>query len=267
MRRPMARLALALAAGVLWTGSLVAQDNYQFSDPNVQDLFRYARMAVGGGAVSKLKALHLKGRSKVEMGSALLACTVDIKILLPDYYLRVDSTRTDAKLAGYAGKTLLSAIRSDDQLSTPPDNLSATILKNERARLARLLLGTITYVTPNVSMVFHSAGLMMGMVDPRVSAKSAGTAEGQAIPNTADISSPDGFKGRIIFDATDRMPRKLLYPGKPDEETTTFVDRRDVDGLKIPFHITTTAGGRVIDELILEQVRVNPEIGKGDFKR
>ena len=63
------------------------------------------------------------------------------------------------------------------------------------------------------------------------------------------------------------MPSKLLYPGNPQEETMTFGDRRDVNGLKIPFHITTTAGGRVIDELILEQVLVNPEIGKGDFKR
>jgi len=267
MRRFPARLALAAAAGILWTGSLVAQNNYQFSDPNVEDLFRYARMGVGGGAVSKLKALQLKGRSKVDMGGSLLGCAVDIKILLPDYYLRVDATPTDAKLAGFAGKTVLSAIRSGDQLSTPPDNLSSTILKNERARLARLLLGTITYVTPNVSVVFHSAGLTMGMVDPRVSARSAATAQGNAIPNTADISSPDGFKGRIVFDATDRMPSKLLYPGSPQEETMTFGDRRDVNGFKIPFHITTTAGGRVIDELLLEQVLVDPEIGKGDFKR
>ena len=83
MRRSMARLALAAAAGVLFAGSLFAQDNYQFSDPNVEDLFRYARMAAGGGAVSKLKALQLKGRSKVDMGGSLLDCTVDIKILCP----------------------------------------------------------------------------------------------------------------------------------------------------------------------------------------
>lgn len=259
--------AWAGVAGLLLTGTLFAQNNHQFSDPNVEDLFRYARMGAGGGAVSKLKALELKGRSKVDMGGSLLDCTVDIKVLLPDHYLRIDATPTDAKLAGYAGKTVLSAIRSGDGLSTPPDNLRAVILKNERVRLARFLLGTLTYVTPDVSMVFHSAGLVTGMVDPRESAKSAATAQGSAIPNTADISSPDGFKGRLVFDATDRMPLTLLYPGSPQEETMTFKDRRDVDGLKIPFHVTTTAGGRVIDDLIFETVLVNPEIGKGDFKR
>ena len=46
-----------------------------------------------------------------------------------------------------------------------------------------------------------------------------------------------------------------------------FEDRRDVNGLKLPFHVTTTAGGRIVDELILDQILVNPEIGKDDFKR
>jgi hypothetical protein len=31
--------------------------------------------------------------------------------------------------------------------------------------------------------------------------------------------------------------------------------------------VTTTAGGRIVDELILGQILVNPEIGKDDFKR
>jgi hypothetical protein len=258
------------AVGLLLTASLFAQDNYRFSDPNVADLFRYARMAAGGGAVSKLKTLELKGRSKVDMGGSLLDCTVDIKVLLPGYYLRVDATTTDAKLAGYAGQTVLNAIRAGDNLSTPPDNMTSVILKNERQRLARLLLGTITYVTPDVAMTLYSAGLAMAMIDPRDQSnmgKTTATAQGQAIPNTADIGGQDGFKARLVVSGVDRMPTTLVYPGRPQEETMTFADRRDVSGLKVPFHITTTAGGRVIDELFLDQVLVNPEIGKGDFKR
>jgi hypothetical protein len=267
MRRSTGWFALVAAAGLLATGSLGAQDNYQFSDPNVENLFRYARMAAGGGAVSKLKALELKGRSRVDLGGALINCTVDIKILMPGYYLRTDATKTDEKLAGFAGKTILSAIRTGDSISTPPENMTSAILKNERTRLARLLLGAITYVTPDVSMVFHTAGLTPGMVDPRVSARTTATAQGQGEPNAADINSPDGFKARLIVDASDKMPTRLLYPASPQEETMTFADRREVDGLRIPFHITTTAGGRVIDELLFDQALVNPEIGKGDFKR
>jgi hypothetical protein len=264
--RAVACLALIAAAGLRF-GPVLAQNNYQFSDPNVEDLFRYARMAVGGGAVSKVKALQFKGRSKVDLNGSLIDCAVDIKILLPDHYLRVDSTQTDAKLAGYAGKTLLSAIRAGANVSTPPDNLTSVILKNERMRLARLLLGIATYVTADVTMIFHSAGLTGGLVDPRVSAKTSATASGRGQPNTADITGPDGFRARLIVDASDRMPTKLLYAGGTQEETMTFEDRRDVNGLKLPFRIKTTAGGRVIDELIFDQILVNPEIGKGDFKR
>ena len=266
MARRLACLALITA---IWCGSTAvsfAQDNYQFSDPNVQDLFRYARMAVGGG-VSKVKALELKGKSKVDLNGSLVDCILDIKILLPDHYLRVDATPTDAKLAGFAGKNVLNAIRSGANLSVPPDNLTSTILKNEQMRLARLLLGAATYVTPSMSMIFHSAGMTGGIVDPRVSAKTTATAEGRGEPNVAEISGPSGFHARLVVDGIDRMPAKLIYPGTPQEETMTFEDRRDVNGLKLPFRITTTAGGRVIDALILEQILVNPEIGKGDFKR
>lgn len=251
---------------LLFSTLVLAQDNYQAADPNVGDIFRYARMAVGGN-VSKLKTLEMKGQSKVDFNGTLIACTFDIKILFPDYYLRVDATPTDAKLAGYAGKNVLSAIKSGANVSVPPDNLRNVILKNERQRLARLLLGAATYVTPDVSMIFHSAGLTGGAIDPRVSARTAASAEGRGEPNVAEISGPDGFRGRLTVDAVDRMPKTLVYPAQPQEETMTFADRRDVDGLKLPFHITTTSGGRVIDELILDQILINPEIGKKDFTR
>ncbi len=224
-------------------------------------------MAVGGGAVSKLKALEFKGTSKVEMNGFLIDCTVDIKILFPDHYLRVDATATDAKLAGYAGKDILNAIRSGPNLSIPPANLTSAILKNERTRLARFLLGSLTYFTPDTAMVFHSSGLHVEMVDPRVKAKTSATAEGRGEPNIADITSRDGFSARLTVDASEKWPAKLVYPASPSEETMTFADRRDVNGLKIPFHVTTAAGGRTIDDLRFDQVLVNPEIGKGDFKR
>jgi hypothetical protein len=266
MPRHLAWFALIAALGCRLTAAPLAQDNYQFSDPNVENTFRYARMAVGGG-VSKLKALQLKGRSRVGLNGSLVDCTLDIKILFPDHYLRVDATPTDAKLAGFAGKTVLNAIRAGANLSVPPDNLTSAILKNEQMRLARLLLGAATYVTPTFAMIFRSSGLTGGVVDPRVSAKTIAQAEGRGEPNVAEVTGPGGFRGRLVVDGINSMPAKLIYPNDPKEETMTFEDRRDVNGLKLPFHVTTTAGGRIVDELILEQILVNPEISKSDFKR
>src|SRR5207244_1151301 len=114
----MRRTLFALILSGVALARLSGQDNYQFSDPNVEDIFRYARMAVGGGAVAKIKTLELKGQSKViNPDGSFLDCDVDIKILLPDHYLRIDATRADAKLAGYAGKNVLNAIRAGGDLS------------------------------------------------------------------------------------------------------------------------------------------------------
>jgi hypothetical protein len=262
MRRLIACVALLLG-GV----TLAAQDNYQFTDPNVQNLFQYARMAVGG-AVSKVKSLEMRGKSKVDLNGTLIDCGVDIKVLLPDNYLRIDATATDAKLAGYSGRKILNAIRSGKNLSTPPDNLAQAILKNEQARVARLLLGMATYVTPDVAMTFRSAGMVGGIVDPRDRARTGATASGSAEPNVAEISGSNGFSARLTVGASSRMPEKLVYPGNPGaEETMTFEDRRDVEGLKLPFRITTTAGGRVIDSLTFDEIVVNPAMMKDDFKR
>ena len=259
------RAAMTVAIAGCAAGAC-AQDTYQGTDPNVADLFRYARMAVVGGAVPKIKTMELKGRSKVDFNGSLIDCTVDIKLLMPDHYLRVDATKTDEKLAGFAGKNVLNAIRFGDNLSLPPFNITNAILTNEQARLARLLVGALTYVTPNVTMILHSAGMQGGIVDPRDNPKATATAEGRGVPNVAEISGQNGFHATMTMDATTRMPIRLVYPSTPKEETMTFEDRRDVSGLKIPFRITTTSGGRTIDELVFEQVLVNPEIAKADFQ-
>jgi hypothetical protein len=260
------RKSIACVALVVGSVIVSAQDNYQFTDPNVQDIFRYARMAVGS-AVSKVKALEMKGKSKVDLNGSLIDCTVDVKILLPDYYLRIDATPTDSKLAGYAGKNILNAIKSGPNMSVPPDNLSSAILKNERQRLARLLLGMATYVTPDVPLIFHSSGLTGGAVDPRSAPKATATMEGTGEPNAADINGADGFRAHLVVGASDKMPARLSYPNGNADETMTFEDRRDAGGFKLPYRITTTVGSRTIDLMTFDTIVVNPEIAKGDFKR
>ena len=47
----------------------------------------------------------------------------------------------------------------------------------------------------------------------------------------------------------------------------TFSDRREVAGLLMPFRIVTTSNGHVLDELVFDEILVNPELSKSDFKR
>jgi hypothetical protein len=37
--------------------------------------------------------------------------------------------------------------------------------------------------------------------------------------------------------------------------------------MKVPYRIVTTAGDRSVDELLFDEVAVNPPLAKGDFAR
>ena len=250
------------------------QDAAQFRDAAAEDFFRYSRMALGGGAVNKIKTLRLQGRSKTSAGDGMIDADVDIKILLPDHYLRVDATPTSQRISGFAGKTLLSAIREGDSVAYPPDQLKAPILKAERFRLARLLLGSTTYVSSEMAMRFQSIGGALEMTDPRIGARNGTPTNAASVdlshldPLVVMALAEDGFATRWVVDSA-HLPVRLMYEGGSDRATwtMTFADRRPTGGVLMPYRVTTVSGEKLVDELFFDRIAINPEIGKGDFKR
>jgi hypothetical protein len=271
----MKRWIVALAWGIVLGASigsaprLSAQDHTLFVDPEAENLFRYARMAVGGGGVSRLKALELKGRSRIiDNDGRLVAATVDIKMLLPDYYLRVDTIGARQKVAGYANKTVLSAIRENGNVEYPPSQLEKPILRNERLRADRFLLGAITYAGADRSLTISSIGRAGEMIDPRQSARSAMRIDQTHVEPNVFAVRGDDLAARVEIDSATRLPVRLRFPaGDSSEAVLAFEDRREVDGLKLPYRVVMTEHGQIVDELLLDMILVNPELGKGDFKK
>src|SRR5579872_7058474 len=66
-----------------------------FHDQKAEDLFTQARIAITGGpgGLGRLSGLRMKGRGKIGNpdGSAAFDGDVEIRIQLPDKYLRIDS--------------------------------------------------------------------------------------------------------------------------------------------------------------------------------
>lgn len=50
------------------------------------------------------------------------------------------------------------------------------------------------------------------------------------------------------------------------QDYVTFSDRREVGGLLLPYHIVTEGRGAIREDLRLYEIKVNPEIGRADFK-
>src|SRR5476651_1601004 len=65
----------------------------------------------------------MTGTSQIQSDNGLIACDVEICILLPYHYLQIDTAPFGEKRAGFRGKTVLSAIKELGRTTSPPDRL------------------------------------------------------------------------------------------------------------------------------------------------
>lgn len=79
--------ALAVEAGV----GAVGQDLTDVQDSTARDMLRRSREALGAvDTLARLRSLLPTGTSHIPSDHGLVACDVEIHILLPDHYLRID---------------------------------------------------------------------------------------------------------------------------------------------------------------------------------
>jgi hypothetical protein len=271
MRRST-RESLALVA--LFCGAaprlLLAQDFVTFKDRPSQDLFVASRAAVarGEGSVKNLRSFILKGRARVAQDDGSQAESgVVIKVLLPDAYLRTDTFGNRIMTTGFIGNRLLTTIEEEGKASAPPASMTEPLLKSERARLTRLLLGTSTALSPVLRLIGRSAPGLGAMVRPGQGAPTDPTFESANEMRLIELSGPDGFYARFVVDAA-KLPARLEYRAAKDEIwSTAFSDRRLVGGLLMPYRIVTNGRGSVREDLRFDEILVNPELSKADFAR
>lgn len=251
------RGALRCAAAAIACVTLVAQDPELLRDPKAKDLFNSARIAIfgGPGGVARLQSLRFTGRSRfIGSDGELLSAAVEIRVLLPDRYLRIDTGSFGRRQTGYAVKASLDKIESVTGRVTPDSRPAAAILQADRSELARLMLGIAIYALPDVPMKMQTRDTQIEM---------PGLPEALGIDATGDT-----FATRIAFDGKSHLPVRLVFwSGDRTALTATFSDRRSAGGMKVPYSIVTTAAERIVDELTFDEVAVNPRLTASDFSR
>jgi hypothetical protein len=193
---------------------------------------------------------------------------VEIYILLPDNYLRIDSDPESVILSGFSGNLVLNKWtpqRSDMQISVtyPPEQIHT-----EQENLAHLMAGMLAVLETACHL---TAG----------STQTAGIEllrEGKHLA-WMDLEPVSGAPLRVRYEGRLGFPRALTQaelkaglvppPAAPEsvEVTLTFDDRRSVEGVSIPFRITRAARNIAFEELRLETVALNTSLSKGDFVR
>jgi hypothetical protein len=270
-----------MIAVVLLSGIVLAQDATRFADESAHDLFVRSRAAVvHSGTVLQLHSLVMKGvlRAFADNGN-LLEGRIEIRALLPDHFIRIETFGASRRISGFAGKALLTEMRDGNRVELPPEKLTSQLLRLVHAHFTRLMLGVATYVSADQHLTFRSAGGAVAMVDPRETARAAisstgGTsAAGSSIVTNAtpdhfamDVMS-ENFSVRYVVDSLTREPAAIVFEGaRKEPNTMKFEDRRLVSGLNLPFRITTSAHDRALETMVFDDIVVNPELNRADFR-
>jgi hypothetical protein len=260
---------VVVITALLTTAGLgLAQDFVTFKDQPSQDLFVASRAALarGDGSVKNLQSMIMKGHARIAQDDGSQAeSAVVIKVLLPDSYLRVDTSPATVQATGFQGNHLLTSITEAGRTSTPPAAMTDALLKSERARVTRLLLGSATALMPALRLIGRTAPGIGSMERPSATTTGVTTYDSAGELRLIEFSGPDGFYARFVVDSG-RIPQRLEFRATKDEIwTTTFSDRRAVSGLLLPYHIVTAGRGGVREDLKLDEILVNPQLSKEDF--
>lgn len=211
------------AGPVVWlvaAAALCAQNRTSSPDADARALVERGRAAVAPARAGAVRSLRFTGRVRIpQEGSAFDEGHVDIRILLPDQFLRVDTFGSAAKPS------------------------------RDRAFFTRFLLGAMVYLVPQSRLTIRSTGE-------------------SAFEDTAavDVAGPS-FTARLVFDYPSLTPLRLTYfPSGSVSTVMAFADRRTVDGVSLPFRVSTQTPQRVLEALLFDDVRVNPPLTKDDFR-
>jgi hypothetical protein len=224
----------------LWIAAIVAMSavgqDATYMDGAARDLIERGRAAIlRDAAVQNLRSLLFKGRvlRATERGDTVDG-TVEIKILLPDRYLRIDVIDSAERRSGFAGARVL----------TPKGNLA-----REQAQFARFMLGALVYAPSQPRLRLQSTG-------------ESAFADTEAV----DVSGP-AFSARLVFDASTHVPLRLVFFGERQVSIVlSFANRRPVSGLDLPFRVTTQTPDRVLETLMFDEILVNPELPESEFR-
>ncbi len=261
--------AILYATAIGW-GTLDARDPVERSTgqrpqgPGLQE----ARTIILG-ASQPLKSLILRGEAHMGQSGRIPPWSVEMRFLFPKNYLRIDMMGHAIRYTGVSGRVPLYRFEKLD----PDVSASATagphFLQEIQAEFASLALGMFAQVETTFT----------ARVRP-----DAAQADG------IRVVGPERFSVLVYLDATSHTPSRLRYsqtapptvrvgvqsgpvtaPPKWTDEVQEvvmlFEDRRVVDGLNVPHHITRSINGKIVEDIRFNRVVVNAPIDADGFAR
>jgi hypothetical protein len=215
--------------------AVAAQDRVRYADAAARGLMGKSRAAVTEGTPAPIRSLILRGRLRLPEEEAAGDGTVEIKILRPDRFARVDA------IHGTQRRVVINGRASGKESA---DDLAA------RAQFTTLMLGMAGIAAASDELVVRSTG-------------ESGFTDTAAI----DITGPS-YSARLVLDAESFIPLRVVsFGGRTASTVISFANRRAVNGYRLPFRVTTQTAERVLEALMFDDILVNPGLREDDFRR
>lgn len=247
------------------------------------NLLSRAGHAIGTGNGLSVKSLVLTGTvvgsadawygGRPSRHSPSEPAEIEIRMLLPDRYARIERDSAFTSLCGVSGNDLLIDWKAVEAGASRPRAVPPGQLEAERRAFARLALALLAETRTLLELV------------PRLDVKDG---PGPRI----EMTGGDGFKAVLELDAQSHLPTSVRWEDEVTfsrvqsqsvrdgvrrttrkleaarcELTLSLEDHRDVAGIRLPHRLRTTARGVVLEEITISKVVVNPPLAAGDFER
>jgi hypothetical protein len=314
----------AVTAGML----LALQAPVLGQQDKAADVLAGTRKAIGGKKLEGMKSFSVQAKVQRNLGNFQMASDTEFLLEMPDKYLRSDAMSggpmTMSTIAGFNGNQSLGSVNAPGMAGrggvtimmggpggatigapnmTPEQraDMQATMLRNTRQEISRLMLGWFGMAHPALEVEYRYAG-------------EAESPDGRA--HVIDVTGPDNFAARLFIDQETQLPLMLTYQAPQMRMTSTnarvggpadpggqaqrqqgrelseeerermreeieklrsqppqmveyslfFGDWRDADGIRFPHLIQRSAGGTTDEEWTLSKPRVNPKIDAKKFQ-
>ena len=244
-----------------------------------------ARAALGGNALDGIRTLRIRGRATRAIGALAVASEVEIRIAMPDRYLRIDRMTlggvTSEMASGFAGASLIQrATAPGGRVLDPLKGLTeaarpaatAASLRALRQDALLLLLGLFAQSSDALPVTVGDGGI-------------AESADRRAHVVTFDDDR--GFSGRFLVDTSSHLPifaswvapdtatamQRLVAAGRPGAPPPTpdaliagidqvehrlyFLDYRPEGRATWPHLLRRAVGGTTMEEIAVDGFAIN----------
>jgi hypothetical protein len=252
-----------------------------------------ARNALGGAALDVIRTIGVRGRGTRDLGALGLTSEIELRIGLPDRYVRIERLfmgGASAELTtGFAGTVSFQRASGPtgerlDPAALLPDDVRAVAARAAtqalRQELGLILLGFFAASFDGYPMETAPAGV-------------AESPEGAA--DVVALTRSDGFDARLFIDRRTRLPLMVSWQGpdaaaaaqrlaanprgrqaitpeallaevEPVEHRLYFLEYRPVAAVRWPHRLRRSIGGRTVEEWTVDAFALNPAFPAGTFE-